>query len=556
MTCAMSKRINNAKKFPYLDEMHPEDRERYLSGEFTQLDTVRFLCSECGKYYKQVIKERKNGYAHAECSYKSAGLKSRLSEDYVCFNDLSPEYQEKCRNKELSAKDKADFVCPICGKIYTTLLHSHKQGACCRSCASIHKRSACQSRKDYSFIDDIHPDDRCLIEQGKVNNKSKVRIKCSDCGEYFPQVISSRANGFTRCRACKDKANGIATRRREYEFVNPLREDYAIALANGEIRTQDRVVFICPVHGEYEQILMSGQKHGCQTCALSLYPKTLYDFLLNFTNNIIVNDRKQISPLEIDFYLPDYKVGFEFNDIHTHRTLWKEQIEKDKTLIGKPVKYHYNKFYACKEKGIRLIQIWDVEWQDERIRPILESVIRNALGHNDNKIFARNCELIESNSKDCNAFFNINHIQGAAKGKGYFTLKHNGNIVGAICYTTNQRILTSGNSITISRMCFAMNTTIVGGASRLLNAVIKKTNCRSIEYLVLNDYFNGISFEATDWKAVSTNIMVRYYDRETKKLYYRQISRRNEFKQRCLDNKMDRYYTSGTTVYKKEISPP
>ncbi len=553
---SIKRRITLAKRCPHLDEMHPDDRKDYLAGKYTKKDKVRFLCPICGEYYEQTIYAREQGRMHWTCAVLKRAKTQRWGENYHSFNDLTPEFQEKCRNKELTQSSRVDFICPVCGKIYNTILHSHVKGGYCGSCAAKLRRSACQAKTDYDFLDDIHPDDRHLIEQGKVNNKDKVRIKCSSCGKYFYQVIASRTNGFTRCKDCGNIIGGISNRRKEYEFINPLREDFAKALADGKIRTQDRVVFICPEHGEYEQILMSAQKHGCQACALRQIPYSLYDFLTTFTDNIIVNDRQQIAPLEIDFYLPDYKIGFEFNDIYTHRTLWREQIDKQSVPMSKPVKYHLNKFKLCKEQGIRLIQIWDIEWQDNRLQPILQSVIRNALGANTRKIYARNCELVESNSTECNPFFLANHLQGRGKGKGYFALKHEGKIVGAICYTKNQRILTNSNDITISRMCFAKDTTVVGGASRLLNAVIKKTKCEAIEYLVLNDYFDGISFETTGWEKVGTNIMVRYYDRESKKIYYRQIKNRAKFKQLCLDNKMDRYYTSGTTVYRKQISPP
>ncbi len=45
-------------------------------------------------------------------------------------------------------------------------------------------------------------------------------------------------------------------------------------------------------------------------------------------------------------------------------------------------------------------------------------------------------------------------------------------------------------------MCFKQNTSVVGGASRLLKAVTDTMEKgQTIEYLVLNDYFDGVSFE-------------------------------------------------------------
>lgn len=494
MPHSLSKRINNAKKFPYLDQLHPDDRADYLAGKYTKQDKLRFLCPICGEYYLQSPKTREKGSGHKPCSHTKRGIMQRTDETYHSFADLTPEYQEKCRNKELTAKNRVDFVCNICGEIYSTILGSHEEGASCVSCASKTKKVSCQPKTDYDFLEDIHPDDRHLI--GTVNNKSKVRIKCSECGDYFSQVIASRANGFTRC----------------------------------------------------------------QKCGLAVIPHSFYMYLKTLTDNIIVNDREQIKPLEIDFYMPDYNIGFEFNDIRTHQTLFNEQEANARNFGGKPQTYHHNKFKICKEKGIRLIQIWDIEWSDDRIRPILESVIKNALGMNESRIYARKCELVISNSKECNPFFNENHIQGPAKGNGYFALKYNDEIVGAICYTKKIKLVQTGNKnnadTTISRMCFKQNTSVVGGASRLLKAVMNlMEEGQVIEYLVLNDYFDGVSFEVTGWENAKHYSMVRYYDTEKQHSYYRDPHKYQERKQKCLNGTMNRYFTSGTTVYRKEKAP-
>lgn len=550
---AITQRINSAKKYPYLDQMHPDDRVDYLAGKYRKKDKVRFLCDICGEYYMQSPKERQIGTGHRPCSRAQCGIDQRYGENYHSFNDLTPEYQEKCRNREITSQDRADFICPTCGTIHTSKLSSHQKGAGCLLCARKRNREK-RTKKDYLFMNEIRLDYQEKIRKGEITSQVKVPFICPKHGEYWQTLNNHSKYG---CPDCGETKKAVSARRKDYDFMAGIRPDYQEKIANGEISAWHKIPFICPKHGEYWQELNNHNKgSGCPLCRIGWSPYSLYEFLQSITSNIIVNDRQQIKPKEIDFYLPDYKIGFEFNDIYTHQTIWREQTRGNNILAGKPVKYHQDKHRACQEKGIRLFQIWDVEWQDERLRPVLESVIRNALGLNTRKIYARQCNLVESNSKECNPFFSDNHIQGRAKGKGYFALVHNDEIVGAICYTDNQRVLSESDAITISRMCFARDTTVVGGASRLLNAVIKKTKCNSIEYLVLNDYFDGVSFEKTGWNKISINPMVRYYDRESGQLYYRQIKRRNEFKQRCLNEKMYRYYTSGTTVYQKIVSPP
>ena len=73
-------------------------------------------------------------------------------------------------------------------------------------------------------------------------------------------------------------------------------------------------------------------------------------------------ERKVIKPYEIDFYLPNYYIGFEVNDNETH--------------LGRR-EYHQLKRDMCREKGIDLYFIWqDQLLQDyENVRKDVEEII-------------------------------------------------------------------------------------------------------------------------------------------------------------------------------------
>ncbi len=57
----------------------------------------------------------------------------------------------------------------------------------------------------------------------------------------------------------------------------------------------------------------------------------------------------------------------------------------------------------------------------------------------------------------------------------------------------------------------------------------------------------------TGWEKAKWYPMVRYYDKEKEYAYYRAPSKYIERKEKCLDGRMYRYYTSGTTVYRKKV---
>lgn len=79
--------------------------------------------------------------------------------------------------------------------------------------------------------------------------------------------------------------------------------------------------------------------------------KDLVNFIKSFYNGqILENKRSIIYPNELDIYLPELKVAIEFNGNFWH------SIEN-----GCNKEYHLKKSLLCKDKGIRLIHIYEFE---------------------------------------------------------------------------------------------------------------------------------------------------------------------------------------------------
>ena len=91
----------------------------------------------------------------------------------------------------------------------------------------------------------------------------------------------------------------------------------------------------------------------------------LYDIIKKYYNGkVIRGDRTVLNSYELDFYLPDKNLAFEYNGIYWHSTKHKE---KD---------YHYNKSIECFNKGIRLVHIYEFEsWED--IEEFISSIFNN-----------------------------------------------------------------------------------------------------------------------------------------------------------------------------------
>ena len=96
----------------------------------------------------------------------------------------------------------------------------------------------------------------------------------------------------------------------------------------------------------------------------SKFEDTLIQTIKSVSNTKVThNNKKIIYPKELDIYLPELKIGIEYNGLLYHSS-----------AFNCPKDYHLNKSLLCREKGIRLIHIYEFEDLDEQIE-LLKSLI-------------------------------------------------------------------------------------------------------------------------------------------------------------------------------------
>ena len=202
-----------------------------------------------------------------------------------------------------------------------------------------------------------------------------------------------------------------------------------------------------------------------------------------YPGEIITNTKKVITPYELDIYIPDKNLAIEYNGNYYHTT---NNIDK---------KTHYLKSKLCEEKGIRLIHIFEYEWEDSRQRPILENIIKSALNINTT-IYARKLKIIVKDSKLMKDFFNTNNIQGFRGGKFAICLADKETEEVYMSYIIGDAFFGKGKyQYEIIRGATKLGYNVVGGASRIWNYFIKTYNPDSCVYYVDYNYFNGSSLK-------------------------------------------------------------
>lgn len=188
------------------------------------------------------------------------------------------------------------------------------------------------------------------------------------------------------------------------------------------------------------------------------------------------NVRTVIPPKEVDIYIPSKGIAIECNGVFWHSM--------------KDPSYHYDKFDTCRKVGIQLLTIWE-DWV--RTKPdILRSIIVNKLCLTKNKVYARECEVRPVVSRQCSSFLNDNHIQGSSNSAVKLGLYHKNELVSVMTFGKSR--LGVGQNETgweLVRFCNKLNTTVVGGASKLLNHFIRHHNPKKIVSYSANDISDG-----------------------------------------------------------------
>lgn len=260
------------------------------------------------------------------------------------------------------------------------------------------------------------------------------------------RLMETDPNKFITCKICGEKMAKISSS--HLKKHNITREEYIQQFGSNEM--------VCK---EFHDILhdnavatnmnMSYHKESSKENELSDFIKSIgIDCEQNRT---ILNGK------ELDAYVPSKNIAFEFDGLYWHNELFKDD------------NYHINKTNECKNKGIRLIHIFEDEWLLKN--NIVKSRIKSLLGVTKNKIYARKCEVKEISSSVYKSFMDDNHIQGNVNAKYRYGLFYKGVLVCAMSFSSLRKNLGASSSegeYELLRFCNLLDTTVIGGAGKLL----------------------------------------------------------------------------------------
>ena len=206
--------------------------------------------------------------------------------------------------------------------------------------------------------------------------------------------------------------------------------------------------------------------------------KEISEFLTQHNIFHETSTRSIISPYELDIFIPEHNIAIEYCGLYWHST-----------ATGKSSRYHLNKTEMCKEKGIRLITLFEDEWIHKK------DIVKSKLLHILNKdlgipsVYARSCNVEHVDTVTKKQFFNENHIQGDGPSSINIALMYDNGIVACIGF------IKQGGDYVLNR--YATSKKVVGGFSKLLKHFQRNYNWNKIITFADLRWSDGNIYEKT-----------------------------------------------------------
>lgn len=228
--------------------------------------------------------------------------------------------------------------------------------------------------------------------------------------------------------------------------------------------------------------LSDGRAVKCSKCdkrTISFFQEGVVDFVQSLfpQHPILINDRTILFPRELDIYLQHKHIAIETDGIFYHSEV---SGKKNKT-------YHIHKTSSCITKGIRLLHVFENEWNQKR--EIVKSVLKNILGADGVVISGRKTIVREIDPSVKSKFLVENHLQGNDHSTVKIGLFYGDKLVSVMTFVKSR--FDKKLEWEMSRFCNLLGHRIHGGAAKMFSYFIKTYNPKSIVSYCDRRYFGG-----------------------------------------------------------------
>lgn len=371
---------------------------------------VNIICTTHGDFLITPAHHLK-GHGCKHCTY----YKDKTSTEYFIdkASKVHGNYYDYSKTEYENSSKKVNITCPEHGD-FKQAPSSHLSGTGCPVCSRNSSIQA-RTRSTEDFIKDannVHLDTYDYSLTSYVNNTTQVKILCKKHGLFYqtPEIHLKGAG----CQKCAIERTSISKQKDTEWFVrkgNKVHNNKYDYSDTDYTSSKELLTISCPIHRSFEQTAEGHlQGKGCPKCGrnLSKAEDTIISHIESLGLEVQQSNRSLISPYELDIIIPEKKIAIEYNGIRWH----SEKFGKDKY-------YHKNKTNLCKDKGYRLIHIWEDDFINDPKKEL--DFISYCLGtSSQKKVYARQTTIKNISNKEGRAFLDKHHIQGSGTGTFYY----------------------------------------------------------------------------------------------------------------------------------------
>ncbi len=157
-----------------------------------------------------------------------------------------------------------------------------------------------------------------------------------------------------------------------------------------------------------------------KTDGKSDFENKIHNFIKNNCNLEILQGYRKFRKYEIDIYIPELKLGFECDGLFWHCEKYRDE------------NYHIDKLNFFKEKGIRIINIWEDDWKLNE--NIIKNIILFALNKINNIVPFEQCIIKIIDDKNANEFLHENSLTKCQKYDIKIGLYYNNKLIYIMCF--------------------------------------------------------------------------------------------------------------------------
>ena len=465
------------------------DKYDYSNSEYTHThNKIEIICPVHGAFL-QTATNHLSGKGCKQCGRDKTTKQQRSNtEDFIRKAKVVHGDRYDYSKVEYVKNDlKVIIGCPLHGEFEQTP-SGHLSGQGCKYCGAQQSAESVKSRMTLSKDEFVrrakekHPGKYDYSKVEYVKYDLKVIIICPVHGE-FEQTPNKHlcGRGCPTCgreRTIKHNFLTLEDFTRKAKNVHMDRYDYSNSAYTG---THDNIEIICEKHGAFFQTPhnhLSGM--GCPRCSTSV-SKTeikLVDFIRTFySGEIITNSKSIIPPLELDIYVPALHLAIEYNGGYWHSEKFKSKED------------HLHKYNLCKDKGIRLISIW--EWEYLKDKTKIENFIKNLISEKI-KLQARKLELKSVSIREQREFLERNHLQGYVPCTVALGLYQENELIQIMTLRAKDK---KNKVFEIGRLATKIGYSVTGGAERLFKHLRTLVDYKEIISYNNMDKFTGVVYE-------------------------------------------------------------